>query len=257
MTGPEALNLDLEADEPSIEENTDSDLEIEATDELDLSDLDLEVDNASVTDKASVAQVEELDLDLDLDLETESVDDGDETGADELDLSELTGIMEDEEASAAEAQPEELDLELDLDFQDDGNAPSTEAATASQSEDELDFSDLEQMLESDKTTVAEAASSEDDEDLNLQFNPEGPSASGSDAVVAGDAAASAQDDWTVVLRICHWRWKPHLMTPQKGRMPIWSLILIWKANFRPKRSLFGPTNRVISNSNRTYWCPMR
>jgi hypothetical protein len=184
-------------------------------------------------------------LDLDFDLAAETVADNEEAPADGLDLSDLTGLLEDEKAPAAEAQLEGLDLDLELesgasagdnepmaaaesgdigelnlsDLEDfieiedapatqasaddsaldlelpvgDG-APTTEAADGSQGDDELDFSDLEQMLESDETPSVEATDSSPAEEFDLQFDMDEPSTAGVDAEVAADTVNEAQDD---------------------------------------------------------------
>jgi hypothetical protein len=234
-------------DEPRVAEIAAAGLEVEASDELDLSDLELEIDAASDSEETSAAGSEDFDLDLDLAAETVA---GSQEGAtDELDLSDLTDILENEGPPAAEAQPEGLDLDLeleseastgadepaavadsgdideldlsdledfietedvpaaqaaaddsaqdldmDLDFQLDDGAPTTESAADSQDDDELDFSDLEQMLESDETPSVEATDSNHAQDLDLQLDLDEPSTAGADAAAAADPGATAQDD---------------------------------------------------------------
>ncbi|MCP4627776.1 MAG: DUF3426 domain-containing protein [bacterium] len=245
-TGSDDLEFDLEVEEEGVAEVAEADLEIEAADELDFSDLDLEMADASVAEKGLEAgKAAAEDLDLDLDLKAETVAGNEESGADELDLSDLTDIIEDEDAPAAEAQPEELDLEsvlesdgeepaavadsgdideldlsdlegimetgetstaaddsvqdleLDLDLQMEEKAPqteATEAAAVSQDSDELDFSDLENMLESDETPSVETAEGNDSQELDLQFDLDEPGGGGSDETTAGDTVPDAQDD---------------------------------------------------------------
>jgi hypothetical protein len=246
---PDELSLDLADEEQGVEETAEADLEVEETDELDLSDLDLEMEDAAVSEDASAAGSEDLDLDLDLDMEAEAIASGEGIEDDELDLSDLTGILEEQEAPTAAAQPEELDLEpelegdaaagadepaavadseeideldlsdledfmataeapaaqaaaedstqdleMDLDFQLDESEQAGEATADSASSDELDFSDLEQMLESDETPSIEAADNSNDEDLELQFGVDEPSAAGADLPAAEDAGAAVEDD---------------------------------------------------------------
>ena len=247
-TNSDDLEFDLDIEEEGIAEVAEADLEIEATDELDFSDLDFELEDASLAEKGSEAgeaEAEDFDLDLNLDLEDETVAGSEESGTDELDLSDLTDIIEDKAAPAAEAQPEELDLELelgsddeepaavadpgdideldlsdlegimetgeastaaddsvqdlemDLDLQMEENAPqteSTEAAAVSQDSDELDFSDLENMLESDETPSVETAEGNDSQEVDLQFDLDEPGDGGSDEATAGDTVPDAQDD---------------------------------------------------------------
>jgi pilus assembly protein FimV len=210
-TGSDDLEFDLELEEEGVAEVAEADLEIEAADELDFSDLDLEMADASVAEKGLEAG------------EAEAVAGSEESGADELDLSDLTDIIEDEDAPAAVADSGDIDeldlsdlegimetgetstaaddsvqdLELDLDLQMEENAPqteATEAAAVSQDSDELDFSDLENMLESDETPSVETAEGNDSQELDLQFDLDEPGGGGSDEATAGDTVPDAQDD---------------------------------------------------------------
>ena len=169
-TGSEELSLDLEADEQGVDEIAEAGLEVEAADELDLSDLDIEMEDTSVSEQAPAAESEDLDLDLDLDLETEAVAGSEENGDDELDLSDLTDIMEDEEAPVAEAQPEELDL--DLTFESDATTGADEPAAVADSGDidELDLSDLEGVMETAEAPAAQAAADDSAQDLDMDLD---------------------------------------------------------------------------------------
>jgi predicted Zn finger-like uncharacterized protein len=249
-TGSDNLEFDLEVEEEEgVAEDAETDLEIEAADGLEFSDLDLEIEDASVAKKGfetEVSGAEDLDLDLDLDLEAETVAGSEESDADELDLSDLTDVLEDEGAPAAEAQPEKIDfelelegdgeiggdesaavadsgdideldlsdlegimeteqaspaaedsvndLEMDLDLPMEEIAPATEAAATSQDDDELDFSDLENMLESDEKPSVEIAEGSASEELDLQFDLDEPGVGGAEVATAGDAVSEAQDD---------------------------------------------------------------
>jgi hypothetical protein len=246
-TSSDDLEFDLDIEEEGVAEVGEADSKVDAADELDFPDLDFEMEDALITEKGSEAgknEAEDLDLDLDLGLEEETVAGSDESGTDELDLSDLTDIIESEDAPAAEAQPEELDLELglesdakepaatadpgdsdeldlsdlesileteesstaaddlvqdldlDLDLEMEEKAPqteSTEAAAVSQDSDELDFSDLENMLESDETPSVETEEGDASQELDLQFDLDEPGG-GSDEAIAGDTVPDAQDD---------------------------------------------------------------
>ena len=253
---PEELSLDLETENQAAEENAASGLDVEEADALDISDLDLAMEDAPLAEEASDAAAEDLDLDLELDLEAETIAAGtdpetvsSDTDADELDLSDLTDILEDEKAQEAVSQPEELDMELDLaadaskevdelaagadsgggdeldvsdlasivdsesapaaqpaaesasedlemdlDFQIDDDVQSADAAADAENEDELDFSDLEQMLESDETPTVEAAGDKEAEELDLQFDIDGPSAGDENMAAADEISAEERDD---------------------------------------------------------------
>ena len=237
--------FDLKMDDQGAEEGAEAGLEAGVSDELDLSGLDLEMEEASASENPPVTESEDLDLDL----EAETVADNEEAPADGLDLSDLTGLLEDEAPPAAEAQPEGLDLDLELendastggdapvaaaesddlgelnlsdledfidiedapaaqatdddsalDFETDfdspikDGAPTTDAVDDSQGDDELDFSDLEQMLESDETPSVEAADSSQAEEFDLQFDMDEPATAGADEQVAADPVNEAQDE---------------------------------------------------------------
>ena len=248
--GPaEELNIELENEELGVEENADADLELQGSDELDLSDLDLATDDAPIAEEATSGDQTELDLDLDLDLEDETVASGETPADDELDLVDITDIVEEAEEPAVANQPEDLDLELeldeigatavdesaavdpssgideldlsdlegiieaeaapaedavsggasqdvdmDLDLQLNEPGQSTETAPTAEDGDELDFSDLEQMLESDETPSVETPESSNDQEQDLQFDLDGASAEDADQTVAAEAGSDGQEE---------------------------------------------------------------
>lgn len=192
--GSEGLDLDLDLEAETVAGSQEG-----ATDELDLSDLPDILENEGPP--ATEAQPEGLDLDLEL--ESEASTGADEPAAvadsgdiDELDLSDLEDFIETEDVPAAQAAADDSaqDLDMDLDFQLDDGAPTTESAADSQDDDELDFSDLEQMLESDETPSVEATDSNHAQELDLQLDLDEPSTAGADAAAAADPGATAQDD---------------------------------------------------------------
>jgi len=193
----DSLDLDPETAEQIDDTIAEAGLELEEAEEMDLSDLDLEMDDSGLVEETSAAGSDELDLDLDLDSETETIA-GSEgagtgqppTGADELDLSDLSSIMDEEQAPAAEAEPEELNLEmaLEADAAEDEGAPA--AAAASEDIDELDLSDLSDFMENEEIPAAAQDTTQDLEmDLDFQMD-EGASA-------ADTADAAAEDDDTL------------------------------------------------------------
>jgi hypothetical protein len=154
------LDLDLE-DESS--DDLDLDLEAEASDDL---DLDLEAEGS-----------DELDLDLDLEAEpaTETPileSSADLDGADELDLSDLDGLMESDETPIEADAIEEVGDDLELDFEVDESAVETPVVETAEIPDQLDMPDLEKMLESDETPTSESTE-ELDLDLDLDLETEG------------------------------------------------------------------------------------
>jgi predicted Zn finger-like uncharacterized protein len=195
----EDAGLDLDGSQPDLDMETDA-AEMEApvteavaesneTDELDLSDLEdlVASDDELEAEDMALEASDEADLDLsdlddalnieeesasealDLDLEEEpSADESilessvDIDGADELDLSDLDGIMESDETSAAAS----IDEDLELDFEVDEGAPEKAPVESGEISEQLEMSDLEQMLEPDETPASPA---EEDLDLELDF----------------------------------------------------------------------------------------
>ena len=192
------LDLDLEEEAPGEAEMAETGAEVEDADELDLSDLGLEMKDASASDDSTAGASDDLNLDLDLDTEAEAVADAgsEENGADGLDLSDLEEIMDSEEAPASQATGEDTieDLELDLDLEAEVGAQAAETVGAEDDDNELDFSDLEQMLETDDTPTAEAGTGDAADELDLQFNIDEQPAGGADASAADDVGEPAQDD---------------------------------------------------------------
>ncbi len=252
---PESENSALarKAEHPLGIEDSDAGLEMEEADELDLSDFELDMEDDTVSEEASAAGSDDLDFDLDLDFESEAGADGRdaetetaESDADELDLSDLSDIMDEAAAPTADSQPDELNLELELesdgrtaeeatamtdnsegvdeldlsdlgDFMETGETPAKQTAAedtvqdleldldldmaespsaadaAANAGDELDFSDLEQLLESDETPTVEAADNKNTDELELQFDLD-ESSGGEPAAAAGQDGEAAQED---------------------------------------------------------------
>ena len=181
------LDLDLEEETPTGEEVAGA--EIEEADELDLSDLGLEMEEASLSD--DTAADASGDLELDLDSEAEAIAGGGDAGADELDLSDLEEIIDSEEIPASGVAVDDAVEDLELDFDSDTDEGAQTADASAETDNELDFSDLEQMLETDDRPTADAV----DDELDLQFDTdEQPAAVGADSPVAADPSESVQDD---------------------------------------------------------------
>ena len=145
------------------EEPAQADLSAEGSDDPDL-DLDLEDEGSD-------------DLDLDLDLEAEPTTEepilessADLNGTDELDLSDLDGLMESDETPAEAVAIEEVGDDLELDFEVDESAAETAAVETAETPDQLDMPDLEKMLESDETPTSEGT---EELDLDLDLETEG------------------------------------------------------------------------------------
>ena len=163
------LMLDQDSENQADDEIADPAMAVEETDELDLSDLDLESSDTSATADDSGENSEELDLDLNLESETVASDP--DAFGDELDLSDLEEIIDSESDDADFNMPETP--ELNSEQKDDQEIQAVDATAAVEDDDELDFSDLDKMLESSETAEAPAESDETDE-LDLQFDIDEP-----------------------------------------------------------------------------------
>jgi len=222
------LLLDKDAENQDGDEITDAGIAVEETDELDLSGLDLESDDAPAAETASGEDSEDLDLELLLDQDGENQESDEITDAgiaveenDELDLSGLD--LESDDGPAAETasgeDSEDLDLDLGLELEtvagdaenfadeldlsdleeiidsgpDEPVENTADATAAAENDDELDFSDLEKMLESGETPEA-SAEGDDADELDLQFDIDEPVAGIVDTPSSGDAGDADQVD---------------------------------------------------------------
>jgi len=183
------LLLDQDPENQEVEETSAAGIAVEETDELDLSDLELESNEAPAAETTSEEDSEDLDLDLGFEAETIAGDV--ENIADELDLSDLEEIIDSEPDEPAENRSDTL--EPDLELKDDQETETTAANAAAEDDDELDFSDLEKMLESGETLEASAKGNDADE-LELQFDIDEPVASIIDTPASGDAGDADQAD---------------------------------------------------------------
>jgi predicted Zn finger-like uncharacterized protein len=181
------LDFELDLDEGDESEEFSSELELEETQELDVSDMD----NLLDVEEAPEAEAQSDELDFDLDLESEAADSGtpDEPPSDataELELSELEDMMEMEEAPAASIEPdasaEELDFGLGLESQASAPADGAPAEAELEETEEFDLSDLDKMLDDDEELPAPAEAAEiSDDDFKLEIAEEDSQALASDA----------------------------------------------------------------------------
>jgi predicted Zn finger-like uncharacterized protein len=166
------LDLELEAEKvepPAAEEAAAP----EEPDELDMSDLAGAMDSDAEMELADTAAEASDDVDLDLTMEPEPEAEAADSGAvieeaDELDLSDLDDIVDAGEEPALEDLTAEAseDLDLDLEAEPKAEEPMVASSADLDGADELDLSDLDDIMESDE---AAAAADPVDEDLELDF----------------------------------------------------------------------------------------
>jgi hypothetical protein len=181
------LLLDQDAEPQESDELADAGMAMEETDELDLSDLEPESDELPAELIGSGEESGDLDLDLLLDQDAENQEDSELTDAgiaveeaDELDLSDLN--LDDDDSPVAEPvsgeNSEDLDFDLDLESE-------TIAGDAENMADELDLSDLEEIIDSESDEPAGNTSNALETDLELKDDLE---------IQAADSNAAEDDD---------------------------------------------------------------
>jgi pilus assembly protein FimV len=174
-----AIALKAEAETlPNIEG---TDLEMADKDELDFGDLELEGEEFSPVKGESTLDSEDLQLDLGLDLEAEASDLSqkgvplaEEAGEDEIDFLNVEHLLERETSPVTEtpetAAPDELELDLDLEAETIASGATDESDSATETVDELDFSDLEAIIDADESPASRDAAATASEDLELDLD---------------------------------------------------------------------------------------
>ena len=167
------LDLDFEPESEKPPEHVEAEAKLGEPDEFDLSDMEELLDITQVPEKQGDADeaIEdfELDLDLDLDLEPEPEKAPEHVEAeakieepDELDLSDIEELLDLEEPATEGkdvSEPEELELELDMDMEPEiEKAPEDDGASIEpEALEEIDFSDIEKMFETEEEETEEEA----------------------------------------------------------------------------------------------------
>ncbi|MBW1836210.1 MAG: DUF3426 domain-containing protein [Deltaproteobacteria bacterium] len=184
------LDLDLDLTPPDEEAVA----ELEET-EIDLSDLDLEAETEETVtpedetaeldldmdltppDEEAVAEFEKTEIDLsDLDLEAETEETAEEVEpeaeiTDDLDLSDINKMLEANDEETAEKviakEPSEPDLSVTPEEED-----RIEVKAETEAADELDLSDLDELIDMEETKAPEAETEEEVDELELDLDLE-------------------------------------------------------------------------------------
>ncbi len=188
-------DLDLDAGEDFEADDLDLDIgeDLEAEEELpeqderaetDLPDLEsiMDFDEDAEAETLFDDNADELELDLDEELTTDDFDDladvGAETDESELDLLDSGNLLDEDAALETEGVSGQLtdELELDVDSTDmDSTAAKPDTAT-----DELDLSDLEDLIDADQVPVGDDVSEAVSDDLDLEIDMEAESVESAD-----------------------------------------------------------------------------
>jgi len=179
------IEMELDAEDQKVTEDLDVDKkEMTDPDELDFSDMDtlIDDDEASKSDDIADEETEELELDLDLDMASETdikkedlEAEVDQEEPDELDLSDLESLLDEEEAATSEGTSDETveDLDLKIESETDVSMEKTPPSTEPEELDELDLSDLEEILDLDEPMVEDESVPDDIElELDMETEPE-------------------------------------------------------------------------------------
>jgi len=176
---PESIELELDMEmEPELEmvlEDADAVAEPKELEDVDISEIEkmLEVEETAEDERVADEVMESLALELEPDETAEYALPGKEPEeADELDLSDIEAMLDEEEPETAEVgEPEEIELELDIEMEPEiDEAP--EDATAAIEPEELDGDDLsgiEEMLEIEEGTEDEMKEEPEGLDLDLDL----------------------------------------------------------------------------------------
>jgi len=172
---PEELVLDFEPEKDEILSKIE---DVEEIDFSDLEDMDVSVEAAKPSENKEV-EAEKFDFDFDLEEETAGRK-GEAGETPDSDLSVLDKIIssadEPEHDISLEKAAEELELDLDLESAAVETPAGEESGKAYQDTQELDFSDLENILAGEKPGGGKEKDTERELEFNLDFEPTGAKA---------------------------------------------------------------------------------
>ncbi|MES0447551.1 MAG: DUF3426 domain-containing protein, partial [Desulfobacterales bacterium] len=191
---PESVELELDMEmEPELDmvpEDVDAAAEPEELEDVDISEIEkmLEVEETAGDEGLADEVMESLSLELEPDETAEYAPPGKKPEeADELDLSDIEAMLDEEEPEIEEmVEPEEIELELDIEMEPEIDEAPEDATAAIEPEelDEDDLSGIEEMLEMEEGT--EDQMKDDPEGLDLDLDLEDDS---DDTVMLEDTLA--------------------------------------------------------------------
>jgi pilus assembly protein FimV len=180
------LGLDLEPEPEKPSEDVAAEAKLDEPDKLDLSEMEELLDDTQVPEKEGDADEAIEDFELDLDLEPEPEKPSEDVAAeakldepDKLDLSEMEELLDDTQVPEKEGDADEAieDFELDLDLEPEPEKPSedVEAEAKLDEPDELDLSDIEELIDLEDPVTDEKDEAEPEEielELDTEIEPE-------------------------------------------------------------------------------------
>ncbi|UCF90221.1 MAG: DUF3426 domain-containing protein, partial [Desulfobacterales bacterium] len=200
-------DLDSETDAPRISAESAPEQQEVAPSDLAEVKKSADSEDSPVLEDALAADSEDLTLGLDLDLETEATEAAESeealSASNDLELSDLEDILEEDQEAGSEKSSatvtEEEDFELDFDLETEtaeSDAEQAEALSAGESLDELDFSDLEKMLEGEEAPVSEDTAEGSGEELDLDLDLDFASEEETPEITASESEAQVELDFT-------------------------------------------------------------
>ncbi len=176
---PESIELELDMEmEPELDmvpEDVDAVAEPEEFEDVDISEIEkmLEVEETAEDEGVADEVMESLALELEPDETAEYALPGKEPEeADELDLSDIEAMLDEEEPEIEEVvEPEEIELELDIEMEPEIDEAHEDATVAVEPEelDEDDLSGIEEMLEIEEGTEDDMKDEPEGLDLDLDL----------------------------------------------------------------------------------------
>ena len=184
------LDMEMEPERDMVPEDVEAFTESEELEDADISEIEkmLEVDETAADEGLADEIMESLSLELEPEETAEYAPPGKEPEeADELDLSDIEAMLDEEEPEIEEmVEPEEIELELDIEMEPEIDEAPEDATAAIEPEelDEDDLSGIEEMLEMEEGT--EDQMKDDPEGLDLDLDLEDDS---DDTVMLEDTLA--------------------------------------------------------------------
>ena len=169
------LDMEMEPELDMVPEDVDAVAEPEELEDADISEIEkmLEVEETAEDEGVADEVMESLALELDPDETAEYAPPGKEPEeADELDLSDIEAMLDEEEPEIEEVvEPEEIELELDIEMEPEIDEAPEDATVAIEPEelDEDDLSGIEEMLEIEEGTEDEMKDEPEGLDLDLDL----------------------------------------------------------------------------------------
>ena len=175
------MEMDLDVEDQQVTEDVEADKkETTGLDELDFSDMDKLIDNEEGSTSEDILDDDTEDLDLDLEPETKRAQEDleakvDQEKSDELDLSDLENLLDEEESAKIDVTADETIEDLDLKIEPETDVSLEKRPPSAEPEDldELDLSDLEEILDLDEPMTEEESVPDDIElELDMETEPE-------------------------------------------------------------------------------------